>query len=205
MPSKLTGLFKTLAWSDFQGSPDPKKPNLDAFTSPSFSFSQQPTFTHVAGTKPPLFELSDNVVLDIQMDSQKSWQRSAQIKSKGAAYEANLLKHEQGHYDMVALIARDLFIDVMQLKGQQFKTLSDALSALRAVFSRFDKKTQKISDIYDSKAETDHGAIASSQKKWNDMIQRSFTEARSPAVTAPDGKTYKIPFLDVLSQNAINP
>jgi len=37
------------------------------------------------------------------------------------------------------------------------------------------------------------------------MIKKSFTDARVPAESAPDGPQYKVPFLDVLHSNGINP
>ena len=37
------------------------------------------------------------------------------------------------------------------------------------------------------------------------MISKAFTAPRSPAMSAPDGTPYKVPFLNVLSQNSINP
>jgi hypothetical protein len=193
MPSRLTGLFKTLTWGDFQGNPDPGMPNLQAFTSANFNL---PTIipTVVPGTKS--FHFDDNIVVAILMNSQLSWKRTP---------PNDLLKHEQGHYDIVALIARDLFIDIMHLKPNTYPSNPAALADLKPILDKYRGKTKKISDIYDSPQQTNHGNNPSAQMSWNSILQRAFTEPRNPAGAAPDGTPYKIPFLDVLSQNGVNP
>jgi hypothetical protein len=193
MASRLNGLVKTLTWGDFQGTPDPQKTNLQAFTSATFNL---PTLTPtlIPGTRDYHFE--DNVAITITMNSQRSWKRQP---------PNDLLKHEQCHYDIVALVARDLFIDIMQLKANTYPNGPAALADLRPILTKYNGKVQKISDIYDSPQQTNHGNSPPSQAKWNAMIQRAFSDPRNPAMSAPDGTPYKIPLLDVLSQNGINP
>jgi len=193
MPSRLNGLFKTLAWSDFQGNPDPAKPNLQAFTRSTFNLPVIAP-TPIPGSK--TFHYEDNIVITIVMDPQQSWKRQP---------PNDLLKHEQGHYDITALIARDLFIELMQLKPNTYSSHAAALADLRPILDKYRGTAEKISKIYDSKNETDHGNAPASQTKWNNMIKRAFTEQRNPQETAPDGTPYKVEFLDVLSQNGINP
>ena len=202
MPSRLVGLFKTLTWNDFQGTPDPKKPALDAFTHATFALPVVNPVP-VPGTKD--FHFDDNVVITISMDSWKSWKRQANLTSKGTAYANDLLKHEQGHYNIVALLARDLFIEIMQLKPNTYPNASAAIADLRPIIAKFNGKAEKVSIIYDSVNETNHGVNSAQQSKWNLMISKAFTAPRSPAMSAPDGTPYKVPFLNVLSQNSINP
>jgi|HubBroStandDraft_5_1064220.scaffolds.fasta_scaffold388004_2 hypothetical protein len=185
--------MKTLTWNDFSGTPDPQKPNLQAFTSASFNLPTV-TPTLVPGTTNYHFE--DNVAITIAMNLQKSWKRTP---------PNDLLKHEQCHYDIVALIARDLFIDIMQLKANTYPNGPAALADLRPILTKYGGKVEKINVIYDSLQQTNHGNNPPSQAKWNAMIQRAFTEPRNPLESAPDGTPYKIPLLDVLSQNGINP
>ncbi|HUA61809.1 MAG TPA: hypothetical protein VML19_23845 [Verrucomicrobiae bacterium] len=193
MPSRLVGLVKALAWTDFQGNPDPQKPNLQAFTHASFNM---PVWSPVPipGTRTGHFE--DNLVITISMDPQRSWKRNP---------PNDLLRHEQGHYDITALIARDLFIDLMALKANTYPTAAAGLADLRVVLDRYNNKTSRINTIYDSMQQTNHGNIPTAQTRWNGMIQRAFSEPRVPQMTAPDGAVYKVQFLDVLGQNGINP
>lgn len=202
MPSKLIGLFKTLTWSEFKGTPDPNLPKLDAFTSASFSL---PAISPVPvpGTKD--FQFADNITITITFNSSKSWKRQSNIDSKSASYSSDLLTHEQGHYDIVALIARDLFIEVMQLKANTYSSQVAALADLRPILTKFSGKTDSISKLYDSVSETNHGANATQQASWNAMIKKSFTEHRTPAMFAPDGTPYKVPFLDVLNKAGFTP
>ena len=139
------------------------------------------------------------------MDSLKSWKRQANLTSKGTAYATDLLKHEQGHYDIVALLARDLFIEIMQLKSNTYPNAPAALADLRPIIAKFNGKAEKVSVIYDSVNETNHGVNSAQQAKWNSMISKAFTVPRSPPMSAPDGTPYKVPFLDALSQSGINP
>jgi hypothetical protein len=201
--SKLSGLFKTLAWTDFGGTPDPKKPALDAFTSSKFDFPVRQNFVKTPGSS--VFRFDDSLTIAITMSSTLSWRRTSSIQSKGSAYSTDLLKHEQGHYDITALIARDLFIEVMQLKAKSYPSGAAGDNDLKPILNKFAGKAEKISKIYDSTAETNHGANTTAQARWNKMIERAFTEPRAGGGSAPDGATYKIPFLDALSQNGIKP
>lgn len=203
MASKLVGLFKTLAWTDFAGTPDPLKPKLDAFTSSRFDYPVRHNFVKAPGGA--TFQFDDTLTLTIVMQSSLSWRRTAKIQAKGSAYETALLKHEQGHYNITALIARDLFIDVMQLKAKHYASSAAGDADLKPILLRYAGKAEKISKIYDSSAETDHGGNPTAQDKWNKMIERAFTEPRAGGGMAADGKIYKIPFLEVLSQNGITP
>ena len=93
----------------------------------------------------------------------------------------------------------------MGLKAKTYPNGNAALADLRPILNRFNGKAQAISTIYDSVSETNHGNDPVAQARWNSMFNRAFNEARSPQVTAPDGAVYKIPLLDVLSQNGIRP
>jgi hypothetical protein len=196
MASSLVGLFKTLTWNDFQGTPDPTKPKLDAFTSASLTL---PVLTPKPAPGGKQFHFEDNVAITIAMNNQKSWKRSANIASRGNQYSIDLLNHEQGHYNLTALLARDLFIEIMQLKAKTYPNPGAALADLALIVNKFNGKSEKAAKKYDEVSQTNHGANAGSQTTWDGMIQKAFTQARTPAVSAPDGTPYKIPILDVLS------
>jgi hypothetical protein len=200
MPSSLVGLSKTLTWNDFTGVPDPQKPKLSAFTSATF------VLPAIAPAKVPGaqdFQFADNIIVTITMNSSKSWKRPGIFANPASA--GTLLQHEQGHYNIVALIARDLFIELMQLKGRTYPTVAAALGDLQPILTKFGGKAEKISVIYDSGNQTNHGVNASQQATWNGMITRAFTDPRTPTMSSPDGVPYKVPFLDVLAQNGIVP
>jgi hypothetical protein len=95
-----------------------------------------------------VFRFDDTLTIAITMSNSLSWRRASSIQAKGAAYDAALLKHEQGHYDSTALMARDLLIEVMQLKAKIFPSSAAGDNDLRPILNRFNGKAEKISKIY---------------------------------------------------------
>ena len=133
--SKLVGLKRKLAWDDFKG-PVPagssflsgtdmgvdRKVGGTAFGTSSFEGS---------GSS---FKLKDAVVITINFDEKKSWKNTGSLN---ATQEQLLLEHEQGHYDIAALVARDMFIAIMALKAQTFPTAQDGLNTLNTVANNY--------------------------------------------------------------------
>jgi hypothetical protein len=194
MPSQLIGLFKTLKWTDFVGQPKANSPHL-AFTSTSFGL--------------PLVMLSslvnDNITVKITFNASKSWKKMDEINKKKKRTPEQILKHEQGHYDIVALLARDLFLDLMQLKSNEYKNQTALNKDVRPILTRYNGTEKKLFKKYDLPTESNHGENGIGQDKWNRMIKEAFTKARVPEQSSPDGKKYKVPLLDVLSKNGIRP
>jgi hypothetical protein len=114
-----------------------------------------------------------------------------------------LLKHEQGHYEIVALLARDMFIEMMQLKSAGLATSAAVGQQVRAILGRYQRVAQPLQDLYDSNAQTNNGKRSAKQLLWDGYLRTAFTQTRVPAITAPDGATYKVPLLDVLATNGI--
>jgi hypothetical protein len=200
MPSKLVGLFKTLTWSNFTGTPDSSSPLL-AFTSASFSL---PPVTVVKDPSSGKYVLNDNVVITITFNASRSWKKMAQINAKKLRTPAEILKHEQGHYDIVALLARDLFIDLMQLKRKTYSGQAAFNQDVAPILTKYNGTEKKVTKKYDSKTETDHGENGPGQTKWNGYFRTAFTTPRTPAQSAPDGTSYKIPLLDVLNKYGVS-
>ncbi len=115
-----------------------------------------------------------------------------------------LLNHEQGHYNLVALLARDMFLELMQVKAVRTSTPEAAAKLCTDIQTRYMNITQPLQDLYDSKTETDHGRTAAKQTKWDGFINTAFTQARVPQISAPDGKLYKEEILSVLRNNGIS-
>lgn len=121
------------------------------------------------------------------------------------AEKDRLLKHEQGHYNLVALLARDMFIELMQVKAVRTATPQDALKLCTDIQTRYINITQPLQDLYDSKAETDHFKNTAKQTKWDGFINTAFTKPRASGGFAPDadGTLYKEEILTVLRSNGI--
>lgn len=195
MGSTLTGRDKKLTWADF-GKPVPKNPPGAGQTAIAAHTEVKTPITYGWSGGGKSFNLADNVTVAIQLDKSKTWVASW-VFSQGQQFQDDLLKHEQGHYDIAALLARDMFIEIMQLKGQTFSSKADLDKAVTAVVNAH--RSQKVHDKYDLASETNHGLNANQQKAWDGYFQKAKTTQRTPAVQAPDGAFYKVPLLDVLA------
>ena len=93
MPSRLTGLVYAVKWSDFQGQvPAGATHTAHIDTRMNLQFGWRQRQGQVS--------LADNVVMTVLIRRQQSW-------AKTTGRTASLLAHEQRHYDITALMARD--------------------------------------------------------------------------------------------------
>ncbi len=198
MPSQLIGLLKQLAWSDFptkQGQPPaPGKTMTAAFTSASvapFSFAVDP----VAGTKPQQFQLRDALTINIVFDASASFVMSW-VANLSQAEQDRLLNHEQGHYKITALVARDFFVDVMQLKGRTFtksQAVSDEINKLKSTSLG---KLKALNTLYDK--DTQNSNNASGQSDWDGFFKTALTTARSGGGQSPTGVPFRVRLIDTI-------
>jgi hypothetical protein len=161
-----------------------------------------PVMTGSAGA----FVLGDNITLRVVFDDKRSWKRIAPLTLKG---EQLLLDHEQGHYDITALMARDCFIDIMQLKAKTYGSEQDGRTEATDIVGDYRTKLEAIQKTYDN--DTTHGAWVtpsflperkeSFQTKWEGFIHIAKSEIRQPEVSSPFGKPYKVRLLEVLAKN----
>jgi hypothetical protein len=167
----LIGHQETLAWTDFQG-PVPANPTASAFTSTSYNVTTSSTW--VILPRPHDYRFTD-LTVQVSIDRAKMW-------SVVADQSDDLLTHEQGHYEITALIARDLFNALLpmvtppnQPKFPSAQALRDALTAAQQPFNALLAQLQSNNGdgLYDST--TKHGTDADMQRMWN----RTFAEARS--------------------------
>ena len=184
MASRLENLRYALTWNDFRGTV-PRNATLNALTSVTIVFTRLQVERTSSGVT-----LRDNVIVTVTLRRMQSWARA------GSTRTAALLHHEQGHYNITALTARDMFIDLMQLKQRSFNNAAALQSELTRIRRLYDP--QAIHDSYDAQTETDHGRNAAQQRTWDGYIQRAFTQVRTPPMHAPDGTAYKVRLRDVL-------
>lgn len=218
MASQLLNLKTKLSLGDFkadkqlksEGSSKDGKLAATAVTfSTRFSGSTVPNFVVVSGD----YVLKDDVTITITFDKTKSWVAQWVVDLPNTDKRKQfLLDHEQGHYNLTALLARDFFIDLMQLKGQTFPDRSSGQAAVTALHTQYDTAVKKVDKKYDD--ETLHRAWEqlsfgpprkpAAQTKWEGLINKAFTQERTPRTVAPDGAAYKIPLLDALKQAGIS-
>jgi len=208
MPSKLENLLRKVQWSDFarrrMPAPAPGQTMVAARTDVAyrpFAWSLAP----VPGSKPTIVRLSDNITITIDLNRSSSWV-AEWVFQQPQQFQDDLLVHEQGHYNVTALMARDLFIDLMLLKQNDYTNQNTAVSEINAVLGRYGTPViQAVNKKYDSDPETKHGANTPAQQRWNGYFTSAFTQPRTPATAAPDGTPHRMPLLQVLKNAGVYP
>jgi hypothetical protein len=154
----LQGFKKTLAWSDFQKKKTAPIAGRAARTEADFS---QNTPLVMKGGKVVID--ASKLVVKIALDTTGTWVLTGEETD-------SLLNHEQRHYDIVALGARDFHADLIALEASdtadmQAKAtkLNDATEALIA----------SISKTYDDDPNcgTNHGKKDAMQAQWDLRIK----------------------------------
>jgi hypothetical protein len=147
-PQKLT-------WNDFlsvQSLPDSSGDEAQTATTMPALSGIHPVLSHAK------FSLPD-VALTVGLD------RSQTMVISTAQKTADLLKHEQGHFDITVLTVRALAKEMEQLKAGSPAALGQQLNAL---LSKHQQRANLIEEKYDK--ETDHSRDQDAQKTWNDAI-----------------------------------
>lgn len=212
--SRLVGLFRKLEWSDFA----PRAANDPVFGGIGFAAIFLGTSVRVGGavvgpgsftSRGGGFKLKNEVVVSVTFRGMQS----PTVAGLSALEDQLLLDHEQAHYDLRALNARDEFIEIMALKGRTFASADEGATALRALTSRFDSLANRIDTTFDGVSETNHNAWERpafgpvrkplAQSRWEGFIQMARTQERSPPDSAPDGTAYKVPLADILTSRSI--
>jgi hypothetical protein len=224
MPSELIGMRRKLTWADFSGNPTAQElqrmqavaagasgkvvgiAQISSNFSVNFggSIPADPVLNPEPGAS--TFELADTITVTVNFVNLHSWKRIAPLTLEG---EQLLLDHEQGHYDMTALMARDCFIDLMKLKAKSYPTRAAGQAEARGIVSSYQTKLDTVQNTYDT--DTIHGAWVvpftkmlkerkeSFQVKWEGFIEKAFTVERASGETTPGGIPYKRRLLDVLA------
>lgn len=177
MANSLTGTNLRLTWNDFAGRP-PQNPGDDAaLTDTTFTYGYKTQQAYAAiGLKVP--EASNDlgwraveVQVNVTLNRHKMW-------VVPSAKSDALLAHEQGHYEITALVMQDFYTDVLSppnvLKSAaEVQTYVDGLA--KEATRRINKmQSNNVDGLYD--IQTRHGLETAEQSKWN----RAFAAARPP-------------------------
>jgi len=205
MPSTITGVFprRILSLNDFQGTaPDDPGVGIKAEAHPDIR-PDGVSSEHFEENGETFYRLKDTFTIEVTFDRSASWVIPA-VHNDSASEQARLLNHEQGHYDLTALIARDFFVEVMKLKEAKMSTSDEVLNSVVALHGNLGQQAQPLQNLYDNHLQTDHGRHQQKQNDWDGYIQTAFTVERVPRVVAPDGKAHKKPILKVLEDAGIS-
>jgi hypothetical protein len=106
-------------------------------------------------------------VMQLHVNTDNSW---VVTEWKSSA----LLAHEQGHFDITGLIARDLVQRLRNLRTRSTEALGREVLRLYEVYNRW---AGKVTQEYDD--ETRHGKDAERQRGWETRIQTSIQNGSS--------------------------
>jgi hypothetical protein len=179
------GYPRILKWSDYRFVTDSLDPPFEASTHTSYKITQW-AFTLGAApgeSKGGLYVDPFKVTTSLESDS---W------AVRGAEREPRLLAHEQGHFDITGLIARELAARVLDLRvtGNEFPrsfwgSPADSQESVRTINkvlkSRMTRVTERMGALWDFlqgsagvdgayDIDTAHGTDRTAQRTWSNML-----------------------------------
>jgi len=143
---------RPIKWSDFKAKPVKSSP-YDAQTQGSLNY----VFDN-NGPGAYTFKLY------VKFDKQKSW-------SKPEEQNDNLLKHEQGHFDIYEIYGR---IIMKRLKEAKVFSSDKFSERVQKIFNKAFDELQKFQQKYDS--ETKHSKDKEKQAEWNKKLENMLKE-----------------------------
>lgn len=145
-----TNKNRLLTWEDFTGRPD-KSSSHDANTYWKLNYSFQGVSFKGDTAK------ITGLTVKLELDEKLSW-------IKPGKETANLLKHEQGHFNIGLMCQNEII--------KQFNTAvflrSDVQNKLQTIFNTSLEKYKLMGIKYDD--ETNHSKNQEGQEKWNDLF-----------------------------------
>ncbi|MCD8741117.1 DUF922 domain-containing Zn-dependent protease [Mucilaginibacter roseus] len=157
--------YKTLTVNDFQGLP--RRSNFAAVAYTNCSISYNYSVKRIRGVFRIDFEVS------LLMNKDKSWLDRSRVKNPEML--AEILRHEQGHYDIAYLQQQEV---LRAFNRTQFGR--DYSMVIADIFNRIDAKYQQMNADYER--ETNHMQNREQQLVWNRYLQKKVSNL--PPLTA---------------------
>ena len=149
----IEGFTTTITWSQFQKlSARPAGVAEDAQIHPEISFSN-----FKLKSKGKSVAIAD-VDIKLYLVSDDCWVVTKEMS-------ADLLKHEQGHYDILAISARELYQKLLTITAPNTQELQETVTDLSA---KAQERVKKVDDHYDT--QTAHSGNKAVQQSWDQKI-----------------------------------
>ncbi len=203
MSSSLSGLFKTLTWDEFtrKHAKSKDKDNRAAWTHTTPGYGGL-SIKKIGTSNPAVFQLADSITAYVKFEPD-SWVQDWLFK-ESKSFQDEMLVHEQGHYNISALVARDFFVDAMLLKSKSFPNKPAAQKAFREIVTGSLKKLFAIHKLYDDDVHPEqekNNLRGPNQLAWEKFIETAFKTSRSAKTVSSDGVVHKLRLIDVLNSN----
>lgn len=181
-----TGFGVPVQWSHFKQLANPPQPR-DAHIDVRYSFN-----TGTAQLQAGVYRFT-NPRATVSINAATTWVRKSWYQNASAAEKSRLLRHEQGHYDLIRLAVRDLVQAVGSLEWHEtvvsaLREVGNSASArlhwaqrrlqddARAALQRAEALIRELAGtppadgLYDR--DTDHGGRQPQQNTWNQVFDR---------------------------------
>jgi predicted secreted Zn-dependent protease len=142
--------YRKLTLDDFRGNPNTNNTGVVAYTNCSIAFS------YTAYKEKDYYIL--NFIIKLDMNNDKSWMNRSRLTT--AEMAAEILKHEQGHYNIAYMEQQELLRTVGRTVFH-----SDYERVAKQIFNRIDAKYQQLNHNYDD--DTQHSANREQQHSWD--------------------------------------
>ncbi|RFZ83134.1 DUF922 domain-containing protein [Mucilaginibacter terrenus] len=142
--------FRQLTPADFRGYPKVNNRGVVAYTNCTIDFHFQASHEHG--------QYRLNFTVRLNMNNDKSWINQSLIGDR--ANLAEILKHEQGHYNIAYLEQQE----VLRTMSRSRFTANYQQEAM-AIFNQIDAKYKQLNLNYD--ADTEHSTNKQQQKSWD--------------------------------------
>ena len=147
-----------LTWDDFKGKPDK--------SSPYFAYTYWDIFYSWAEVKFSGDTVKWDVKITLDLAKDRTWKKKDNISD-------TLLKHEQGHFDIGRMCAKEA---QEKVRATVFLKNTDYKEKLRQVVTGVVMKYKYMNEQYDE--ETKHSANRVQQWKWDDLLTKEIDNYR---------------------------
>ena len=147
---------RPLTWDDFKGTPD-NSAKEDAAVSTTVHSDAE--FEGTVGGSIKVTSVSTTAT----MEPDQSWVKEGKKSD-------DLLKHEQGHFDIAQIFALKKQQEMLGLVGKEFKDEATLKQKIDEICKKNDEDRKKMNDDYDE--QTKHGTDKKKQEDWNKKIQK---------------------------------
>jgi hypothetical protein len=158
----LKGWPRTISWQDFATSPArPRGATVAAHIEGEWRNPPREPFRFVherSGWR------LDNVNLVVVINSHQTWVVQGQETPE-------LLQHEQGHWDITGLLAREAHQAYEQLRARTMRELNKQTQRIQ---TRLQTKAARLNRKYDDA--TNHGIDRTAQQTWDSLIATCITK-----------------------------
>jgi hypothetical protein len=196
--SQLMNVAHQITWQEFTTKTADPTPAPDTVVPAAYTLPVIATsgfgLEGIPGSKPPKAKLKDTIVVGVSLGA-ASWVENW-VFDLPQAKQDELLNHEQGHFSIGALLARDFYYDLLKLRQKEYTSPAGSTADFNSLKDARDAAFTAIVKKYD--VDTKHGTVAAQQARWDGFLSSAANQPRTPPETAQDGTPLKVRLVDLL-------